>query len=697
MTRAAVLLRARAGVRYRRRAQEGVFLTEEQAPKAVFPDADRFVAARRRVDAGAARAHDRRPRRQPAVAVGGALRRVRRRARRRPSLGRALVVEEIGKHRPITFVVGVRPDGSVNDVAVMAYREAYGGEVRSSRFLRQYRGKAPGDPLRGGRRHHEHRGRHAVGGRRRAAPCARHRPSRPPSIEAAARTWARRPERRGDAAGRWPWLLVLLPCLATRGPRTRRCTTSWARTSASPRTASGAAAGMPACFREARRLDARLLALERDERAVAPERDGARATGPVSADMAGSLSALARAVRRHRRRVRRRRRPADGALAPARAARRRTSSPRRGPPPRPRRGTRSRGDRVTLAPGARLDFDGVAKGLRGRRVRRAPARRRRVGAALVSLGESSLYAHRLRPQATRTGGSRCAAPIRRPRRHGSGCATPARRCRPPSGATARRRGSVAHIVDPRSGRAARGRRRRRGRGALGHRRRGVDQGAPRVGPRRGRRARARRRDGGDPRHAPTRSAPTSRDAGSSRGSRCRRRARWPPARSRCDEGRSARPGYLLSDARLEVRLVYTGFLVLALDRHGDDGGASSGCTSGPRPEAIAAYFRGGERDGAMTFPKTLRELVELTHFHAFIMGVVYLVLAHLVLATSAPDAGQAGRHRARVRRARGRSRRRLADPLRVRRVRLGAGAVLDRRVGRLLGVRLLPDAGDVVP
>ena len=39
----------------------------------------------------------------------------------------------------------------MNDVAVMAYREAYGGEVRTPRFLRQYRGKSPGDPLRSGR------------------------------------------------------------------------------------------------------------------------------------------------------------------------------------------------------------------------------------------------------------------------------------------------------------------------------------------------------------------------------------------------------------------------------------------------------------------------------------------------------------------------------------------------------------------
>jgi hypothetical protein len=57
---------------------------------------------------------------------------------------------------------------------------------------------------------------------------------------------------------------------------------------------------------------------------------------------------------------------------------------------------------------------------------------------------------------------------------------------------------------------------------------------------------------------------------------------------------------------------------------------------GPWPSDIAIYFRGGERDGAMVFPKGARELVELTHAHAFVMAVVYLILGHLVIATTAP-------------------------------------------------------------
>jgi hypothetical protein len=94
-------------------------------------------------------------------------------------------------------------------------------------------------------------------------------------------------------------------------------------------------------------------------------------------------------------------------------------------------------------------------------------------------------------------------------------------------------------------------------------------------------------------------------------------------------------GFLLSQARLEVRLVYSGFLVLTL----------AGMLTlailqvkhvGPTPARIAAYYRGGTRGAEMTFPKTVRELVELTHFHAFVMGLVYLVLAHLLIATNAP-------------------------------------------------------------
>jgi hypothetical protein len=95
----------------------------------------------------------------------------------------------------------------------------------------------------------------------------------------------------------------------------------------------------------------------------------------------------------------------------------------------------------------------------------------------------------------------------------------------------------------------------------------------------------------------------------------------------------------LSDARLEVRLVYSGFLVLALL-----GFLSTAAFElkhvGPTPGRIAAYYRGGERGAELAFPKTFRELVETTHAHAFMMGVVFLVLAHLLIATTAPESAK---------------------------------------------------------
>ncbi len=63
-------------------------------------------------------------------------------------VGIAAIVEEIGKFRPITFVVALDPERRVRDVAVMVYRESHGGEITRTRFLRQFGGKQSGDRLR---------------------------------------------------------------------------------------------------------------------------------------------------------------------------------------------------------------------------------------------------------------------------------------------------------------------------------------------------------------------------------------------------------------------------------------------------------------------------------------------------------------------------------------------------------------------
>jgi hypothetical protein len=63
-------------------------------------------------------------------------------------LGWALVLEEKGRFKPITFLVHVAPDLSVSSVIVMVYRESRGDAVRRPRFLKQFEGRAVADPLR---------------------------------------------------------------------------------------------------------------------------------------------------------------------------------------------------------------------------------------------------------------------------------------------------------------------------------------------------------------------------------------------------------------------------------------------------------------------------------------------------------------------------------------------------------------------
>jgi len=62
--------------------------------------------------------------------------------------GYAVIQETIGKHRPITYIVGVTPEGRVSDVEILVYRESKGSEVRMKRFNSQYEGKTPLDPIR---------------------------------------------------------------------------------------------------------------------------------------------------------------------------------------------------------------------------------------------------------------------------------------------------------------------------------------------------------------------------------------------------------------------------------------------------------------------------------------------------------------------------------------------------------------------
>ena len=121
-------------------AQEGVFLTEDEAPRAVFPEGTHFE--KKTVPSTEALREKMRGllgRTRPSIWEDAYVTYLVRQHGER--LGFAVIAEEIGKHRPITFVVGIKPNGKVKDVALMVYREAYGGEVRDRRFMRQYHDK----------------------------------------------------------------------------------------------------------------------------------------------------------------------------------------------------------------------------------------------------------------------------------------------------------------------------------------------------------------------------------------------------------------------------------------------------------------------------------------------------------------------------------------------------------------------------
>lgn len=62
--------------------------------------------------------------------------------------GWAIIQHTIGKHKPMSYMVGVDPDGEVMNVEVLTYRESRGSEVRTKRFNYQFNGKDVHDPIR---------------------------------------------------------------------------------------------------------------------------------------------------------------------------------------------------------------------------------------------------------------------------------------------------------------------------------------------------------------------------------------------------------------------------------------------------------------------------------------------------------------------------------------------------------------------
>src|SRR5262249_4318450 len=56
----------------------------------------------------------------------------------------------IGKHLYIDYAVALDPGGRIRQVDILAYRESYGGEIRSPSWLAQFAGKTAGSALQAG-------------------------------------------------------------------------------------------------------------------------------------------------------------------------------------------------------------------------------------------------------------------------------------------------------------------------------------------------------------------------------------------------------------------------------------------------------------------------------------------------------------------------------------------------------------------
>ena len=121
-----------------------VFLSEEEAAKLMFPKSERIKKDILQVPADKKMAIEERigwkfPEDAFEVFIGETGTQVD---------GYALVQNTIGKHKPMTYMVGVDAHGRVSNVELLVFREARGSEVRTKRFNAQYEGKTVLDPVR---------------------------------------------------------------------------------------------------------------------------------------------------------------------------------------------------------------------------------------------------------------------------------------------------------------------------------------------------------------------------------------------------------------------------------------------------------------------------------------------------------------------------------------------------------------------
>lgn len=119
------------------------YMSAAQAAKAMFAEADRFEEREIVLDAGAMRRFEE----QAGMRVRSARWKLMLAMRGDETLGVVIVDEVIGKFELITYAVGVRRDGSIQQIEILSYRESHGGEVRLPAWRQQFVGKGPAAAL----------------------------------------------------------------------------------------------------------------------------------------------------------------------------------------------------------------------------------------------------------------------------------------------------------------------------------------------------------------------------------------------------------------------------------------------------------------------------------------------------------------------------------------------------------------------
>lgn len=113
------------------------YLSIEQAQKAIFPEADRFVAAPVLLSKEQREAIEDRA----GVKQRWEKQDVWRAEKNDQLIGWFIVDNVVGKHEFITYAAGLLPEGKVKGVEVMVFKETYGDEIRQASWRKTLEGK----------------------------------------------------------------------------------------------------------------------------------------------------------------------------------------------------------------------------------------------------------------------------------------------------------------------------------------------------------------------------------------------------------------------------------------------------------------------------------------------------------------------------------------------------------------------------